>query len=233
MRATTGPAVPWRITASIVATTSLLLSCGGSDGSTTSSGTEPVAESVRETATTPETPVVADSTPDDAAPEDTTGAAPDTTGPSNTPEDASTGELGQAVVDVDADTYEFVVVQCLRDITGPFSDAVIEFQLDAVPTATPPDIVDNLLGVISEDVDVLAALEPVLEFGPILSITQIAGGGEVLFITDLDAIEITSDGDPTDPGARSLDVSSDPVGARVTGTTTAAGRTVTVDATCP
>ena len=100
---------------------------------------------------------------------------------------------------------------------------MIGFQLDAVPAAAPPDTIEDLLGVIGEDV----------EFGPILSITQVAGGGEAFYITDLDPIEITSDGDPTDPASRSLDVSSDPVGARVTGTTTASGRAVTVDATCP
>lgn len=175
------------------------------------------------------TPAPTEPPPDVTAPEETTGTAPDST----SADDAPAGGVGQAVVEVDADRYEFVVIQCLRDVTGPLSDTVIEFQLDAVPAATPPDTIENLLGVIGEDVDVLAELEPVVEFGPILSITQVAGGGEAFYITDLDTIEITSDGDPTDPATRSLDVSPEPVGARVTGITTADGRTVTVDATCP
>ena len=92
-----------------------------------------------------------------------------------------------------------MVIQCLRDVASPISDAVIEFQLDGVPSATPPDVIERLLGVIDAGDDVLAELQPVVEFGPVLSVTRLAGGGEVMSITDLDTIEISSDGDPTDP----------------------------------
>ena len=204
MNRSTPTSTTWRRATSVVAVVGLLVSCGSDDDSATTADTEPAGN---------------------------TAAAPSS--PATTVADAPAGGVGQAVVEVGADRYEFVVIQCLRDVTGPLSDAVIEFQLDGVPAATPPDVIEGLLGVIGDDVDVFAELEPVVEFGPILSITQLAGGGEAFYVTDLDTIEITSDGDPTEPASRSLDVSSDASGARVTGTSTAGGQTVAIDATCP
>ncbi len=217
MQQSTNVMVRMRRVASVMVAASLLMSCGGSDDTSTDATDAPATEAA----------------PVTAPPDEPTDADSDDTVPSTSDDDVGAGGVGQAIVDVGGDVYEFVVIQCLRDVTGPLSDTVIEFQLDAVPAATPPDAVERLLGVIGEDVDVLAELEPVVEFGPILSITRVAGGGEAFYVTDLDTIEITSDGDPTDPASRSLDVSPDATGATVTGTSTANGLTVTIDATCP
>lgn len=180
--------------------------------------TDPVADEV--VATTDS--VATDSVATDVATTDSVGD-----------EGENTGSVGRAVVDVDGVDYEFVVIQCLRDVVGPISDTVIEFQLDAVPSATPTPIIEDLLGVIAADADVLAEIAPVVEFGPILSITRVADGGELVSMSDLSTIEIISDGDPFDASSRSLQVSPAATGAIVTGTTTAGGSTVTVDATCP
>jgi hypothetical protein len=218
----------WTRAVSGVAAVALLVACGsdggsesdGANGSSTPSATETAAPAATEPAAPAETdPVV---TSDEPAP------------PASTePVDEPSSGVGLAVVDVDGARYEFMVIQCLRDVASPISDAVIEFQLDGVPAATPPEVVERLLGAIDAGDDVLGELEPVVEFGPILSVTRLAGGGELVSITDLDSIEISSDGDPTDPASRSLDVSDDAFGATVTGSTGTTAGLATVDATCP
>ena len=125
----------------------------------------------------------------------------------------------------------------LRDTPSPLvDDVVVEFQLDGVPAATPPGVIEGLLGVVGADDDIMAALAPVVEYGPILSVTRLEGGGEQVFITDLGEIDITSDGDPTDPASRSLDITTgtgtDGV-TFVTGSTSTAGGTLSIEAQCP
>ncbi len=140
-------------------------------------------------------------------------------------------EPGTAAVEVDGDRFEFVVIQCLRDQPSPLTGDVIEFQLDGVPVATPPELVERLLGVIASDADVLAELEPVVEFGPILSVTRLAAGGDLVAVTDLAAVEYVSDPDPT--VTRFAEVGTGTSGAVVSATTTAGGLPLTVHATCP
>lgn len=225
--------------AAIIAAGALLLSCGGDSALApapdTALATNPAAattvpDTTDTTTDTTETPTDTTETATDTT-ETATEAPTDTT--TDTTEAATIAGVGRAVVDVDGVSYEFVVIQCLRDTVGPVSDVVIEFQLDGVPAETPAATIERLLGVIDADADVQAEIAPVVEFGPILSITRVAGGGELVTIADLDTIEFISDGDPLDPGSRALDVSPDVSGATVTGTTTAGGSTVTVDATCP
>lgn len=138
--------------------------------------------------------------------------------------------MGQAFVEVGGQRYGFVVIQCLRDVKSALSDVVIGFQLDGIPSATPPDVIKRLLGEIDAGDNVLAELQPVVKFGPILSITQVRGGGEQLAITDLDAIEIASVGDPA---SRSLKVTDDASGATVTGSSATSAGLASVTATCP
>ncbi len=117
-----------------------------------------------------------------------------------------------------------------------FDDVFFEFQLDGVPAATPPELIEELLGVIDADDDVMEQLEPVVQYGPILSITRLADGGEQVFIADPGEIDITSDGEPTDPSSRSLDISTGtgPGGVTfVTGSTSTDRGTLSIDAQCP
>jgi hypothetical protein len=140
-------------------------------------------------------------------------------------------EPGTAVVELAGDRFEFVVIQCVRDQPSPLTGDVIEFQLDGVPAATPPELVERLLGVIEADADVLAEIEPVVEFGPILSVTRLAAGGDLVAVTDLASIEAVSDPDPTT--TRFAEIGAGTTGATVSASTTADGRPMTVAAVCP
>jgi hypothetical protein len=163
-----------------------------------------------------------DSSGDDSSDGDsTTGSAP--------PDGAL--EPGTAVVELAGDRFEFVVIQCVRDQPSPLTGDVIEFQLDGVPAATPPELVERLLGVIEADADVLAEIEPVVEFGPILSVTRLAAGGDLVAVTDLASIEAVSDPDPTT--TRFAEIGAGTTGATVSASTTADGRPMTVAAVCP
>lgn len=201
----------WKSISAVVATAALLVACGNNANSGNDDSSGAAASSAAE-------PVAAPIAPNPAASGTAVVAAPG---------------IGQAVVEVGGHRYEFVVIQCLRDVKSPLSGAVIGFQLDGIPSATPPDVTKRLLGVIDADADVLGEIRSVVKFGPILSITQVTGGGELLSITDLDAIEIKSDGDPTSPASRSLKVSSGASGATVTGTSATSAGMATVSATCP
>jgi len=143
------------------------------------------------------------------------------------------GNTGHATVMRGDDHYEFVVIQCLRNVSSPLSGRVIEFQLDGVPAGTPAETVQRLLGVIEQGDNVTAELMPVVQYGPILSFTRLQDGGEQLAVTDLGDIMWTSDGSPLDAASRALDVTADESVPKVSGTTSSDGGTVTVDAVCP
>jgi hypothetical protein len=182
-----------------------------------------------------------DSGSTDVAPTDTgstdTGSAggASTDGESTDSGSTDTGSMdtapGTAVVEVAGDRFEFVVIQCVRDQPSPLTGDVIEFQLDGVPVATPDELVERLLGVIEADADVLAEIEPVVEFGPILSVTRLAAGGDLVAVTDLATIEAVSDPDPTT--TRFAEIGDESTGTTVSASTTADGRPMTVAAVCP
>lgn len=145
----------------------------------------------------------------------------------------SASEAGHATVTRGDDRYEFLVIQCLQNVSSALSGRVVEFQLDGVPADTPAATVERLLGVIEQGDNVTAELMPVVQYGPILSFTRLLDGGEQLAVTDLGDIMWTSDGSPLDAASRSLDITDDAAVLKVTGTTRSGGDPVTVEATCP
>jgi len=140
---------------------------------------------------------------------------------------------GHATVTRGADRFEFLVIQCLQNVSSALSGRVVEFQLDGVPAGTPTETVQRLLGVIEQGDNVTAELMPVVQYGPILSFTRLLDGGEQLAVTDLGDIMWTSDGSPLEAASRSLDITDDAAVLKVTGTTRSGGDAVTVEATCP
>lgn len=224
-----------------IASTVVVAACGGGDDETAAtSTTDPIetGSTATEPSTTEPTPTEPTTTePTTTEPSGTEPDAPTTTGGTTTePEPDATappaGEAGTATVEVGGQRYEFRVIQCLRDRPGAFDDTVIEFTLDGVPVDTPQELVDPLLGEIDPDTDLLPLVEPVAEFGPLLSVSRFEDGGDYVVVYDLDTIEIASDPDPLAVDARFLDV-PDGDGATVSGVATAGDGTLTLSATCP
>ncbi len=147
-------------------------------------------------------------------------------------DDGGAGGAGGATVSHDGQQYEFVVIQCLRDEQS-FDQTVLELQADGVPVDTPPELLDDLLGAADADADVLALLEPVLEYGPVLSVSRAEGGGDFVAVFQTPDIIVQTDGGVADdPSARFLDIAED--GSTVAGTTTAVGGgEVALEMTCP
>lgn len=144
---------------------------------------------------------------------------------------------GTATVQVDGQTFTFRVIQCLRDVPG-FMGGTVAFQLDGVPPDTAPELVEPLLGPIDPDADIRQRLAPVLEGGPVLSVSRVTDGGDMVALsTSLDAAYVTTP-DVTSDAARYLDISDAASGASVVGTaeaTTPQGTSaqLSVDAVCP
>ncbi|MCD9622683.1 hypothetical protein [Rhabdothermincola salaria] len=191
--------------------------CGSEDGATGSSGATDT------TAATSDASSGGDTASDDTASEDT---GSDGTGGSTTSE-AGTGS-GSATVTHAGSQYEFVVIQCVRDVPSAITDSVVALQADGVTAGTPDGVVADLLGVIEEGTDVAAALAPALAHGPVLSVTRVEGGGDQLaIITESEPIVTTAD--PTDPAHRFLDID----GGTVSGTGSTDQGAMSLDLTCP
>ena len=212
--------------------------CGESDDST-----EPADESAATTAAPPATEAPSSqpsaTTPPDTGPVET--APPDETTPRPTEPQSSepvgtvpaASGAGTAVVDVGGDRYEFRVTQCLRDRPSVFGDTIIDMTLDGVPVGTPQELIDPLLGEMDPDTDLIPLVEPVAEYGPLLTVSRFDGGGDYVVVYDLDTIEILSDPDPLSPDSRFLQVPDGDVGITISGATTADGAALTLTATCP
>ncbi len=142
-------------------------------------------------------------------------------------------ETGRATLARGETTYEFVVIQCLRNIPAAFGDTVIEFQLDGVPPATPPDQITALRGLVGDSNNLQQALMQVVAHGPVLSITRIENGGEMIAVTDMADILWASDGNPGQESSRTLSIEQTSAGTRVRGTTHMDGDPVTIEASCP
>jgi len=140
---------------------------------------------------------------------------------------------GHATVSRGDDRYEFLVIQCLQNVSSTLSGRVVEFPLDGVPAGTPAETVQRLLGVIEQGDNVTAELMPVVQYGPILSFTRLRDGGDQLAVTDLGDIMWTSDGSPLDVASRALNVTADETVVKVSGTASSGGSPVTVEAVCP
>ena len=76
-------------------------------------------------------------------------------------------------------------------------------------------------------------LEPVLEYGPALTVSRFEGGGDYAVVYDLGEIEYLSDPDPLSPDARFLGVGDGDTGTPVAGATTSDGRPMAIAATFP
>lgn len=229
--------------------TALLAGCGGSDDDTTDASASPDASTTSPTTSVPGADstgtTVADTAPSTMAPTSAPATTPPptttpaTTASSTPPATVSSTVMpspsgeATAVVEIDGERFEFLVIQCLRDQPSVFGDQIIEMTLDGVPVDTPDELIEPLLGVMDPDTDMLPLLEPVLEFGPALTVSRFEGGGDYVVVYDLADIEYLSDPDPLAAEARFLDVPDGDSGITVTGATTSDGSPVTVTATCP
>jgi hypothetical protein len=215
----------------------LAAACGGSEDSSTTTTDSTAAPATTQPATTepPATEPPATTRPATTEPPATTQpettAAPATTQPATT--EPPTGAAGTAVVEVGGDRFEFRVTQCLRGRPSAFGDTIIDVTLDGVPVDTPQELIDPLLGEIDPELDLFPLVEPVAEFGPLLSVSRFEGGGDYVVVYDLDVIEITSDPDPMSSDSRFLDVPDGETGITISGATTAGGAPLTLSATCP
>lgn len=160
-----------------------------------------------------------DSTSDDGS--DATEATADE-------EPEPTDAPGRATVTHDDTRYEFVVIQCLRDAPSAMSDDLVAFQADGVSPETPAEVVEDLVGLVDDDTDVMAALAPALEHGPVLSVTRLDDGGDqVAIVTSSEPVVTTAD--PLDPAARFLEIDAN--GAAGSGPTDSGE--LRVDLSCP
>lgn len=142
---------------------------------------------------------------------------------------------GTARVEVGEESFDFQVIQCLRDVPGLLG-GIVAFQLDGVPIDTPPELAQPLLGVADPDADIVGLLRPVLEHGPILSVTRLDGGGDDVAVSLGEGEAYVSDGATS--GDRYLDIGDEPEGAAVTREATVtvapdASAALSLRATCP
>ena len=242
--------IGFALTAAVV-----VIGCGGSDddasadstpassapavSSATPATTTPVTETTAAPATTAPpatTPVTtptttsastAATTPDTAAA--TTFAVTIPSEPTSPPGDGP----ATAVVEVGDERFEFRVTQCLFDRPSAFGDQLIEMTLDGVPPDTPGELIEPLLGAIDPDTDLLPLIEPVLEYGPALTVSRFEGAGDYLVVYDLADIEYVSDRDPLSPDARFLSFPDGDSGIPIAGATTSGGIPMAIAATCP
>ena len=173
--------------------------------------------------TTPADTVVTDAT------ESASTAVTDTT---TTPGDSADGSAA-AVVEIGAERFEFRVIRCLRNRPSVLGDQRIDITLDGVPPDTPDDLIEPLLDAIDRDTDVLPLLEPVLEYGPALTISRFEDGGDSLVVYDLADVEYVSDPNPLSNDARFLSISDGDSDIVIAGATTSDGSPLAVAATCP
>lgn len=212
----------WALVAGAVG---LLAACGGDD-----TGAE-VTTTVATPPTAPDTVAAPEAEDSEPAPDESPAPEPDVTEP-ETPVADEVG-FGRATIEVDGVPSEFVVLQCLRDITSVTGTAY-EFQLAAVAAATPPDVVESVLDRLVPGAGPLGALEPAFAFGPGLTIERMDGGGDLVLVADLVDVNVSSAPNPFDPDSRLLEISPGDTGATVSGSIPSLdGGTMEVEATCP
>lgn len=239
------------LTGLVLVAAAVVVGCGSSgdddeSAPSTPSNTAPAdgATTSAPATTTPATTAAPTTTPTTTAAPATTAASattaatttPATTTPVTIPAEPTTPASdgsATAVVDIGGERFEFRVIQCLRDQPSVFGDQIIDMTLDGVPPDTPDELIEPLLGVMDPDTDMLPLLEPVLEYGPALTVSRFEGGGDYLVVYDLADIEYLSDPDPLAPDGRFLEVPDGDSGITITGATTSDGSPVTVTATCP
>ena len=219
----------------------VLAGCGGDDGTTTTDAAP--APSSTTAVTTSDTPAeipVDTSAPTTAVPSTAIAptappstAAPSTTSGATEPAPANPSTGGTATVAVGDERFEFMVIQCFRDRPSVFGDQIIDITIDGIAPDTPPELIEPLLGVMDPDTDLFPLIEPVLEYGPALTVSRLEDGGDYVAVYDLDTIEYLSDPDPLDAGARFLEVPDGGSGITVTGSSTSGGQSLELTATCP
>lgn len=144
--------------------------------------------------------------------------------PQEQKKEAATGD-GTATATLGDAQYQFRVINCYEDVTSPLVGDNLPFLLEGVPPDAPEDLVDPLRGLLTadqiEELDLegmQALLDPVLDHGPVLSVTRVEDDGA----SDLMSLQF-EDGTifQTDFGGF-LDISGSGAGATVTGSAEAA-----------
>ena len=93
-----------------------------------------------------------------------------------------------------------------EDTPSVITGDLVALALDGVPPETPPELIEPLLGVMDQDDDRLALLEPVLALGPILSVMRMDERGDLVQVTDAAFEPISTGYDVADdPAQRFLD----------------------------
>ncbi|MCO8128668.1 hypothetical protein NHL50_15765 [Acidimicrobiia bacterium EGI L10123] len=157
-------------------------------------------------------------------------ADPDETVDDDTVESTTSGAVagsGSATVTHAGSQYDFLVIQCVRDVASPATNTVVTLQADGVTAGTPDGVITELLGVIDGSTDPEVALEAALEHGPLLSVTRVENGGDVVAIITGSESFVTAAA-PSGP-ERFLDID----GGTVTGTGPTDAGPMSVDLTCP
>ncbi len=156
------------------------------------------------------TPAATTATGEDVAATPTSAATTAPAGEDDAP--AATGEYGTATVRVGGTTTTFTVIQCFEDTPSVSTGDMVALALDGVPTDTPPELIEPLLGARPRPSAGLDLLEPVLALGPILSVVRLAESGDIVQVIDA-AFEPISTG---------YDVAEDPAQRFLTSSTTVA-----------
>ncbi|MFO7778124.1 MAG: hypothetical protein R6V28_07230 [Nitriliruptoraceae bacterium] len=166
----------------------------------------------------------AEEAPDATQPADaaTDEDEPDTTGSEETSTDVVNAGSRNARVEVGDEAFDFRVIQCLRYVPGLLG-GIVTFQLDGVPGDTPPELVEPLLGAAVPDSDIFELLGPVLEYGPILSVTRVEDGGDYIAVSLGGGEAYVSD--DSSSGDQPLTIGQETAGAVVTGRPRSAPRT--------
>lgn len=140
---------------------------------------------------------------------------------------------GSATVVHDGTTYEFIVIQCIRDRQS-VDQTVVEFQADGVPAETPQALVDEIMAASATDpdLDITSLLEPVYEYGPTLGVSRLEDGGDFVALFQPPEIIQSDTADFRDPSGRFLDLAAD-FSTVSASTLSVEGGTIEVQLTCP
>ena len=146
---------------------------------------------------------------------------------------ASSANAAEALVTKGDESYRFIVSQCLQDVARRGSPSRVDLQLDGVPAETPAAIIEKLRGVTNDPAAAGKLLQEVVRAGPVLSVTRLRDGGDMIGVTDLRETNWTSDPAVTDAGARFLELERSGTTLHVKAETMSDGEVVTLKAECP
>jgi len=124
-------------------------------------------------------------------------------------------------------------VQCLQNITRPGHERVIELQLDGVPVQTPAATIEQMQGTVDDPAATGKLLQKVVSAGPILSVTRLKNGGDLIGVSNLKDTNWITSPSVTERGKRFLKIDKTGSALKVTGESESGGEVVSLTAKCP